>query len=241
MDDLHLYHGLARRYRPAAHINISTNGYFTKRTIAFLQRVDRRNMSITISYDGLRSHDSIRGVEGSAERLLETAQAIRDAFRGVALSLKMTVTNENHAEILDTALRCVTYGIPFRFKTLEKLKCHQGRLPSEIQGPCYPREVIESMTNQAREILRLRIRTNGRYIKKLIRMHTGKTVKPNCFADAVFIAIDGQVFICRQKDAIGSVFQDPLDRIWHSAARKELLREMKACRMAPDCLSFTNE
>lgn len=66
-----------RRLSPRSHVNYSTNGWYTERTVELLERVDRRRTSVTISYDGIRSHDATRRVPGSQERLLETARRVR--------------------------------------------------------------------------------------------------------------------------------------------------------------------
>ena len=186
LDDLELYYEAARRSHRFAHVNLSTNGFYVDRTLEFLGAIRPRNLSITISYDGLRSHDSIRRVPGSAERLLETAARIRRDFPRVKLSLKMTVLNENHDEILDTAEQCRDLGIPFRFKTLEKLVCHQGRFPSPISGPEYDDRITRSITEQGRRVLELGIETNRRYIEKLIEMNTGEAVSCSCSPRTLF-------------------------------------------------------
>jgi MoaA/NifB/PqqE/SkfB family radical SAM enzyme len=163
------YYDLARTRSPRSHINISTNGYYTERTLELLEHADRRRTSVTISYDGIRSHDAIRGVEGSQQRLLETATQIHQRFPEVRLSMKLTVTNDNYAEILDTARQCQAMKISFRFKTLEKLQCHQGRYPSPVTGPEYTDTILAAITEQARAVLDLGIESNRRYITALTR------------------------------------------------------------------------
>jgi MoaA/NifB/PqqE/SkfB family radical SAM enzyme len=166
------YYELARTHSPRSHINVSTNGYYTDRTIEFLERADRGRTSITISYDGVRSHDTIRGVNGSQEKLLATATEIRRRFPEVGLSLKLTVTNDNYTEILDTAEQCKELGIPFRFKTLEKLNCHQGAFPPR-DGAGVRRRDPRLINEQGRAVLDLGIDTNRNYIEALTRKNSG--------------------------------------------------------------------
>ena len=241
LGNLHEFYSLARKYHPKSHINISTNGYYTKETTAFLNKVDHRNASITISYDGIRSHDSIRGVDGAAERLLDTAKQIRDNFPKIALSMKMTILSENHFEILETALQCKEYGFRFLLKTLEKLNCHQSRFPSEIDGPDYNPEIIKSITDKARQVLGLGIETNKQYIKKLIQMNSGRSISCNCSPRILFIGIDGKVFLCRKKDPIGNLFHHTLDEIYNSKKRIDTVKEMKKFHGSPMSLGFTND
>jgi MoaA/NifB/PqqE/SkfB family radical SAM enzyme len=239
--NLEAYYRIARRSRQRAHINISTNGFYTERTLEFLAGTRPRNLSITISYDGILSHDAIRRVDGSAERLLETGRQVKKRFPEIVLSMKMTVTNDNHAEILDTAEQCKALNIPFRFKTLEKLVCHQGRHPSEISGPEYDGEIIESITRQAREVLSLGIETNTAYLNQLIRMNTGERVSCNCSTRTLFIGVDGKVFLCRRKPAIGDLTRQTLDEIWTSNERETRLEQMRSCEESILSLSYTND
>lgn len=235
------YYALARTHSPRSHINVSTNGYYTERTLGFLEAADRRHTSVTISYDGIRSHDAIRRIEGSQERLLETATQIRRRFPEVRITLKLTVTNDNYAEILDTARQCKELEIPFRFKTLEKLKCHQGRYPSPVTGPEYSDAILASITEQARAVLDLGIETNRRYIRALTRKNTDGLAPCGCSPRTLFVGIDGNVFLCRRKDAIGNVRRQALGEIWTSERKRQTVREMAMFHAAPPGVGFSHD
>jgi len=241
LKDLAEYYELARSRRRRAHINISSNGSYTDRTLAFFERVGTKNTSLTISYDGVRSHDSIRRAEGSAEALLTTARRVQREFPEVVLSLKMVVTSDNHPEILDTARQCRDGGIAFRLKTLEKLVCHQGRYPSEISGPDYADGVVDSIAGQSRQLLELGVETNTGYLRKLIRMSSGQKVSCNCSPRTVFIGVDGKVYLCRRKREVGNVHRQSLGQIWRSASKAEMLGEMRRCQDGLFSLSYSND
>jgi MoaA/NifB/PqqE/SkfB family radical SAM enzyme len=241
LGNLQEFYSLARKYHPKSHINISTNGYYTEETCEFLNRIDHRNASITISYDGIRSHDSIRGVDGAAKILMDTAKQIRSSFPEIALSMKMTILGENSSEILETALQCKEHGFRFLLKTLEKLNCHQSRFPSEIDGPDYNSETMKLIADQARQVLDLGMDTNKHYIKKLLQLNSGKILSCNCSPRILFIGIDGKVFLCRRKESIGNLFHNTLDEIQKSETRIQRVREMKKFHGSPMSLSFTND
>lgn len=238
--DFRAYHALAVERSPRSHVNVSSNGYYTERTLEFLAGADRRRTSITISYDGIRSHDAVRGVPGSAARLLETATQIRRRYPEVRLSLKLTVTRANHGEILDTARQCAALGLAFRFKTLEKLVCHQGRYPSPVSGPDYDDAIVASITRQAREVLALGIDTNRRYIRSLIEKNTRGSAPCSCSPRTLFLGIDGKVFLCRKSEAIGDLAKDGLDRIYASHEKRAAVRAMGACDGDGHGLGFTH-
>jgi MoaA/NifB/PqqE/SkfB family radical SAM enzyme len=235
------YYGLARKHSPRSHVNVSTNGYYTERTIEFLEQADRPRTSITISYDGVRSHDLIRGVAGSRAKLLATATEIRTRFPEVRLSLKLTVTNDNYSEILDTAREAKRLGIPFRFKTLEKLNCHQGRFPSPVTGPEYDDAILASINEQGQAVLELGIDTNRNYIEALTRKNESGMAPCSCSPRTLFVGIDGKVFLCRRMDAIGNLGDDPMDAIWSSEQKRATVEEMASCRGAPMGLGYTND
>lgn len=232
------YYAVSRSRRPRAHINISSNGYYTDRTLEFLGRAADRNLSVTISYDGIHSHDTIRGVEGSADKLLRTAARIREEFPKVRVSLKLTAMAENHSEIADTARQCQAMGIPFRFKTLEKLNCHQSRFPSEIQGPNYDPAIVRSIATQAKQVLEMPADTNRKYLQDLLRLYEGSEVGCSCSVRTIFLGFDGKVFICRKKDSIGNVLEQSLDQLWDADKKRDIVRQMKECDAAKDTLGF---
>lgn len=234
------YYNLVRKHSPKSHINISTNGYFTDRILNFLADSDQNMTSVTISYDGVYSHDSIRRVDGSRERLLETAKSIRKNFPGIRLSLKLTVTPLNYKEILATANQCKLLGMPFRFKTMEKINCHQNRYPSDIDEPDYNQDIIDSIKTQAKEILSLGVETNKKYIKRLIGQYSGEYAGCNCSPKTLFIGIDGKVFLCRKREPIGDLSQSTFDQIWRSVKKESIVKEMKECNASIYSLSFIN-
>ena len=236
--NLEEYYDLVRTRSPRSHVNLSTNGWYTERTLELLAHADRKRTSVTISYDGLRSHDAIRRTEGSRERLLETARLVRARFPEVALSLKMTITNENHGEILDTAKECRDLGIPFRMKTLEKLVCHQGRYPSPVTGPEYDDPIVASITEQARRVLELGIDTNRGYIRSLIDKNGGADEPCSCSPRTLFVGIDGKVFLCRRRAPIGELASSDLGGIWASPAKRDAVRAMRECRSDRLSLGF---
>ncbi len=232
------YYAVSRARRPRAHVNISSNGYYTDKTLDFLGRAQDKNLSITISYDGVRSHDTIRGVAGSADKLLRTAARIREEFPKVKVSLKLTAMAENHSEIADTAEQCQAMGIPFRFKTLEKLNCHQSRFPSEIQGPNYNPAIVTSIATQAKQVLDMPGDTNRIYLRQLLQLYEGNEVGCACSVRTLFLGFDGKVFICRKKDSIGNVLEHSLDHLWEADQKHKIVHQMKHCDAANDTLGF---
>jgi len=240
ISNLEDYYFATKELKPNASINISTNGFLTEKILKFLGVVDDKQTSITISYDGIKSHNSIRRVNGSAERLLDTAVKIKEHFPNIVLSLKLTITPENYNEILDTAKQCKQLGVPFRFKTMEKINCNHNRYPSDIDEPDYSDKIIDSIANQSRELLNLGIETNRKYIITLLKKYSGKSVKCNCSPRNLFIGIDGKLFLCRKKEPIGDLNHQTFEEIWNSDKKKAVTREMKTCQDNTQSLTYIN-
>ena len=56
-----------------------------------------------------------------------------------------------------------------------------------------------------------------------------------------FIGVDGKVFLCRRKPAIGDLEHQALDEIWASNERDERLEQMRSCEESILSLSYTND
>jgi len=232
MDNLEDYYSVTRKYAPNSYLDISTNGFFTSRTIKFLKNVDTKTTSITISYDGIKSHDTVRGQVGSAATLLKTANQVKKNFPGVGLSLKYTITPMNYDELLSTAKQARDMDISFRFKIMEVLKCAHTRYPGD--KPEFKANEIELIVKQAKTILTMGIKTNRKYIKSLTS--SGKKLTCNWPEKKVFIGIDGKVWLCRKMEPIGCLTNTFFDT-WFSEQRSLITKKMKQCKDI-DCSSF---
>lgn len=93
-------------------INFPTNGLQTERTVSILRAALERHPALSIycnlSLDGLqRTHESIRGVPGNFERLLETARKLCEVRARFGARLRVNVNTvvceENHGEVLQLA------------------------------------------------------------------------------------------------------------------------------------------
>jgi len=153
----------------------------------------------------------------------------------------MTVTTGNYSEIFDTAQQCKESGIPFRFKMLEKLNCHQSRFPDEIDGPNYSHKINNVIIKQAIKVLELGIETNEEYIRKLIQKNQGIPVSCGCSPYVLFIGIDGKVFLCRKKEPIGNLFSQTFEDIWNSEQKIDRVEKMKKCDGSPMGMAFIND
>jgi Iron-sulfur cluster-binding domain len=132
-------------------------------------------------------------------------------------------------------------GVPIRFKTLEKLNCHQNRSPSEISEPDYSDEVVADIVEQLQQVLQLNLQTNRGYIRNLVRMN-GKSIFPcGCSAKRLFVGVDGEVYLCRKCDPIGSLKKASMDDIWQSQKKREIVERMRTPHGTALSLGFSND
>jgi len=94
-------------------VNITTNGTLLVRELARLKasRVD----SLSISLDGLEeNHDSLRGVSGTYDQVIEAVTTLRDET-DIHLNIYFVVTNQNVRDLLRVYNVTLEHGIGFDF------------------------------------------------------------------------------------------------------------------------------
>ena len=85
-------------------MQLTTNGMLTKRTIEALHKVAWPGLQLRISVDGLeKTHDRMRGVEGSWETVTRTVQEVAElkAQYGFKFGINFAVTDESLHEMDD--------------------------------------------------------------------------------------------------------------------------------------------
>lgn len=239
LGSLNNYFSLTRKYLPKAHINISTNGFFTSRINNFLKNINRSNISITISYDGIRSHNKIRRHKKAKDNLFNTVMLIKKNFPDVKFSLKFTITRPNIDEIYDTAIQVRNLDVPFLIKIQEELRCHHKIKINEREG-FFSQKEKRIILNQTKKVLDKKAGTNKKYINKLIKNFSRRNITCNINKKNLFITLDGLVYLCRKKENIGNLKFKRLKDILRSKDKKERIRQIKGCKEI-NCVSFGEE
>lgn len=238
INHLECYYLVVRDYLPKSFINISTNGYFCERIIEFLNTVNVKKTFITISYDGLYSHDRIRGVKGSATKLRDTCIVIKEKFPKLELTLKFTITPLNYKEVFDTAVYVSSLKIPFHIKMIEELNCHQNRQKPSGKKGVFDEKSIVSIVDQLKAVLATGIDVNKRYLRDLIKKSTKKCLTCNWSTKTWFIGLDGKVFLCRKKDSIGNITEYTISELLNSRKHELVMHQIRNCN-DKDCIAYT--
>jgi MoaA/NifB/PqqE/SkfB family radical SAM enzyme len=229
-------------------IYVPTNGYFTDRTIAALERVlaneDLWFFVCEISLDGTQAyHDAFRGSDKSFAKAMETYDALAELQardRRLRIHAISTATAENLAEI-----RQLTEYLYERCPAMDhhNLALIRGdRKNPTLQGP----QLAEycRLTEHVRRVWALR--EQGRFggsVEPLLHWAKVRTAERHaqvvpCRAGLLtgVVYANGDVSLCESHQPLGNLRQHPFREIWFSAAA----RELRASIARGDC-HCTNE
>jgi MoaA/NifB/PqqE/SkfB family radical SAM enzyme len=235
--DLTIYYQITKKYLPESFVNLSTNGSFKARVVKFLEEADVKKTSVTISYDGIHSHDAMRGVKGSARAVLKTASQIRDRYPAVKLALKFTITKWNYQDTLTTARSVSRLRIPFHIKIVEDIRCHQNRMKSLGTDAVFNEEEMAWIRRYSKQLLDDKLVENRVYTATLMRKCRIDALTCTWPTGRLFIGLNGNVFLCRKKEAIGNVVTDNIGDIWKSKQTAKTKDDMRNCQDT-GCLSY---
>ena len=228
LKNLEKYYSLCKTYFPKANICICTNGYFTDSIKRYLSMFDNDKLSIAVSFDGIDSHNKIRGNPNSMKNLINSVIMIKNEFPKVTVSLKFTANYQNYNELLDSAKFANKLSVPLEIKVIESLNCHQTRIITSVNN-VLSQDIIKSLNNQSKKILKLGFVSNVKFLQQLIKKSKKDIKTCNWPSEKLFIGVDGNVWICRKKNNIGNVFINSINEIWFSP--------LKQCN-DNTCLSF---
>lgn len=210
----------------AKHVNISTNGWFTEEILEFLSQADVGHTSLTFSYDGITSHDQIRGIHGSRKRLMQSVELVRQNFPGISIALKMTVIDKNLHELLETAKEVNDMNIDFFLKIAENIECHYSRNEQSHNPP--DKALLHEKISEA---LNLGMLTNRKYALDVLHG------TPKCLPRPLFAAVNHDLFLCRRLKPLGNLAESRPEDIWKSA--NEIIPYMKCCK--EECACFNHQ
>lgn len=216
---------------------IPTNGIDPRRveraTGEMLESMNGENLGISVSIDGMgRTHDRIRGIEGSFERSVETLKklrAVRDDAPGLGLAVGMTLTSENYGELRDVFNLARSHGAEFSFRPVNSSEIYYRnageRLPLVKDA--------EVLLPASREIAREAVERRGlwgatptlRYLQGAIdyvRDPLNRRLRCSAGSDSLFLDPYGDVYPCIFLDErMGNVRERSLREIWRSKEASE--------------------
>jgi MoaA/NifB/PqqE/SkfB family radical SAM enzyme len=225
-----------KKKNPKIKINISSNGYFTDKLFDLVKKNvdDADRLSITLSFDGIKSHDYIRE-DKSKEKLFLTYKKIKELVPDFKIDLKFTITPWNYKETSDTCNFLNEKKIFFQIKIMDDNPAHTNKdekLPLSLNA-----EKRKEIVKELESIMNLKYLTNKAYLKNI----TGalKTGDFSCRwpKNTVFISSRKEVYLCRKEKSLGSLANENLSDIMNSDIKFKTIKMMKACNK--ECFEYS--
>lgn len=223
-----------RNCLPDVHINFSTNGYLTDKLKELITILDR-NVSFTVSIDGVETHDSQRGVSGSFKKCLESVNVLLK--NDIKTDIKMTITPFNYMEIKKVYELSKSLGVGFQVKPAMIDKSYTNRWSVNSDCFVFSEEMLESIEEQLEEI-KNDSSVDSSFINMIPRFLRGLALdfKCRCPRDSLFVMDDGKAYSCLQCHSVGDVLESDVEGVLFSEMAKKIVEEkFENCSK---CLSY---
>ena len=205
---------------------VVTNGSYL--TAEILEQIPRENCRITLSIDGLQSHQAIRGGDSTFELMAEKLELMKTM--GVPHSVSTVISKANIHELEEMLLWCEDNDVIFRTVTFNPLG--RGLLHRGVHG------LSKEDAAASAGLFAMQKRFEGEkdkeigacvskffnYALSLMYM----TRREHCSRSIAYVASNGDVYPCVSSAAIesfsaGNIRRHPFSRLWQQS-----FREMRA-------------
>lgn len=218
---------------------IPTNGmapmWIERATEALIEYLGSYSIGVSVSIDGLeKTHDAIRGVDGSFEKAVETLKrlsALRDDYPDLRLAVGMTLTPENQREILEVFRLARRQGARFSFRPINYSEIYYRNTKDKLAIMGAEDELLTAIQELGRAVVDrygfLASAATLRYFQgALDYMRDPRSRRLRCSAgsDSLFLDPYGNVYPCLFMDEkMGNVRDRLMRDIWFS-------KEASRCR-----------
>lgn len=237
-------------------IHLPTNGFYVEKisnnTRSILKKCPKIDLTIGLPLDGLKeTHDKIKGVKGSYEKVLETAKSLANLkreFNNLSTYIITVVNNVNLSEII-TLSEFIKTKLPV-----------DGHGPSPMHGEPYDTNLLPPSYKEWRELSKKLIKYRTYWNRKranttlkafrfanmalyLDDIYTlilkGEKMPFKCQAGNIIGVLEpnGDVKLCELTDVIGNVRSVEYDfkKIWFSNRAEDTREMIKDCTCTHAC------
>lgn len=207
---------------------VVTNGsYLTPEVLA---RVPRENCRITLSVDGIRAHNAIRGGDSTFELMAEKLALMKEL--GVPHSVSTVISKANIHELEELVNWCIAQDIIFRTVTFNPL----GRGLANLQTHALSREDAAASAGlfmMQKRFESAKDKATGMCVSKFFNYALNlmyMTRREHCSRSLAYVAANGDVYPCVTSAATetfgaGNVRENSFSWLWANS-----FRDMRAIR-----------
>ena len=246
-DIVALLEGVRERIDPYV-MQLTTNGMLTKQVVAAVEAVGWPGLQLRISVDGLRSsHDSIRGVDGSHDKVVETCRRVAELRPklGFKFGINFALTDQSIDELDEMIAFAESLGADL-IPGVNVDPFLVGTVPPEVRQQ---QVIMIEDTDRALAVLRdrrvgLRRQLPGidhllsRFIVKQtfgLELERGVSSFP-CreLQDLIYMLPNGDLVRCGlDHEPIGNIREARFDDIWYGSRIREHRQKVRDC---PGCM-----
>ena len=238
-----------RTCRPAV-VNIPTNGWFTKRVVAGVERICTGSpgtqvvINLSVDHHVPERHDVIRGAEGSYARLMDTLADLRALdLPNLTVGVHTVVSTENEHDFPEVArglskLGADSYIAEPAEERVELQTIGTGITPRSSTFGRAAAAVLEAEQAASGAVAKMARTIRNEYYARVTRFLDGDpTAMPVCHAGflSVHIGADGDVWsCCVLARSFGNLRDAGFDfrKVWLSPAAEEFRAWMRERRCA---------
>ena len=211
---------------------ISSNGFFTDRTIKLFEKYGNR-IGIRISIEGLpAANDELRGIKNGFDHGLRTLTTLHGM--GIKdIGFGMTVSDRNARDLIELYRLADAMGLEFATATTH----NSFYFHKEDNGFQDQEMVARSFENIARELLKAN--HPKKWFRAYFNMGLARKVRGQKRAlpcevgtDMFFVDPFGNVLPCNgstEPMIMGNLHEQSFDKIWHGPKAQEIRKKVKEC------------
>jgi len=224
--------------KKTSRLEISTNGYFTKRLVEVGKRFPQ--VTFRISIEGLpRINDELRGINNGFDHALRTALSLLDG--GVKdIGFGTVVSDKDAKDLLSLYQLCSHMGIEFATSTMHNsfyFHKHDNRIENLGFVEEKMIEFMSGLLRSSRNNIKLRIKDWGRAFINLglLRYMKGESRPLPCGAgrDLFFLDPYGNVLACNGSEdpwVLGNLREKEFSQIWQSEQAEMIRNKVNQCK-----------
>jgi MoaA/NifB/PqqE/SkfB family radical SAM enzyme len=217
-------------------IVISTNGFQRRRIVHTAPELLRigRHVGLAVSLDGIGEvHDTIRGVDGGFEKVVETLKQLRTlGFRNVRVAFTAQRENVRHLGAVYDLSRQIGYEFTtsvaqnseFYFSTEGNKEVQPDALESELRYIMRKELLSLSPKRWFRAYFYTGVLEYNRLGSRILACRAGR--------DSFFIDPEGNIYPCLTLNRqMGNVVEQPFQELWNGEAAERIRRAVDSCRV----------